>query len=192
MAEPIEEFLEQAAAERKPFSEQEKKNAMIIARKVWIKAMERGREARESGMLVLEEPLSRKHVFIYDKESSRRAGLQKIGKSNIDLMIAVVAEARDKEECPMSLVGDEAYYFSPDEVIKVSKSIELPDAKILDKIDRHPAQSDILMSKYQRRLNERRVEKFIHPDEKELNQLLDLIIVAKGHYVSSASKVVPR
>lgn len=185
------QFL-QKVTEVKELSEQEKKDAMAVARKVWVKAMERRKEAKESGMLVFEEPLLRKHIFIYDKESSERAGLHKIGKTNIDLMIAVVAEARDKEEGPMSPVGDEAYYFSPDEVIKVSKSVELPDTKILDKIDRHPAQSDILMSKYQRRLNERRVEEFIHPDKKELNQLLDLITVAKVPYISSASKVVPR
>lgn len=192
MAEPIEEFLEQAAVERKPFSEQEKKEAMVVARKVWVKAMERGEEARGSGMLTLEEPLSRKHVFIYDKESSKRVGLHKIGKTNIDLVIAVVTEARDKEEGPMSPVGDDAYYFSPDEVTKASKSVELPDTKILDKIDRHPIQLDILMSKYQRRLNERRVEEFIHPDEKELSQLLDLITVARVPYISSSSKVIPR
>lgn len=197
MAEPIEEFLEQAAVERKPLSEQEKKEAMAVAHKVWVKAMERVKEikAAGAGMLVLEDPLLRKNVIIYDKESAVGLGLRKTGKTNTDLVIAVVTEARDKEEGPKSPVGDDMYYFVPNEVVKVSRSIKLPDRQILDKIysqDKHPLRSELLMSEYQRRLNEQRVEKLTYPDKRELTDLLNIVSSAKAPDKSAASLVVQR
>ena len=60
--ESIGDFLQKVSTERKPLTEEEKKEAMVVAREVWKKAMEQagGRKDTEIGIFRAEDENSRK------------------------------------------------------------------------------------------------------------------------------------
>ena len=175
----VDEFLEKAATERKPLSEEEKKEAMVVARKVWRAAIEKT-NGKDFVLLKKETPNAHTYLNIdthIDKNSPNRKEYP-----NTDLIISVYREIRDAKG-QMNTVEMSVYSFSPE---KVTKRTFSPDSDMTEydksyyssKIIGSP-EHDLAMSKYWQASKERSTQEVYHPDKADLTTLLQNLSSAK-------------
>lgn len=180
MVEPIEEFLEQAAAERKPLSEQEKEEAMVVAREVWKKAMEYA-ESPASSNRGLEDKDSHTSISIYKNPRPQEFRFGELLDPNTDLVITLVKTARDANTFRTSTAKTadmDIYIFSPSKVTKLERRM------VPTKVDRYVATGDRIqtvpvVNKDANRQREQETQEGYHPKKEDLQDLLNKLSSAK-------------
>lgn len=210
--ESIDEVINKATTERKPLSEEEKKEAMEVAREVWKKAMEKAEGRKGSVLLNMEDDVSRKKwegaissskgidtsherrsVIIVTSWSKNSTYGRRVDPST-DLIINVVTDRhtllRGRSEPTRQDVA--TYYFSPSQVVKESTSIIPQDQRVVDDIFsiNDPIDSEWALRKCNRLLKEQGTLESYHPNKKDLEGLLSIVSLAKEIRPSTA-KIVP-
>ncbi len=179
--ESIDEFLKKVTQERKPLSEEEKREIMEVAREVWKKAMEKS-EGKDSASLVNETSDTRQRLTVFRGE---KVAMHKPKNPNIDLVIMSSREG--------SRIVDK-YFFSPNEVTKTT--FDLTGTRDIDigkltvnmgfsaeglRVEKtHLEKSDpVVIRKQAKKQEERRTEVTYHPDKVDLEHLLSSLSSAR-------------
>ena len=177
--ESIDEVLRKATAERKPLTEQEKKEAMAVAGQVWKTAIEKakGRDAH----LHKEDEESRTYIWI-------NVPKQKPTQDSPDLEI-LVSRQKFNEKGTTDSPKIESWKFSPGEVTKTdfhssSNEVAFEAANAIE----DPWKREMAIRKYHKRNIERQTQESFDPNGEELEVLHSLISSAQP--VVSSVKIV--
>lgn len=186
--ESIDNVLKKATTERKPLSEEEKREAMEAGKEVWRTAME-ATKGRRSVDLKLEDLDCSILIYIYNprhKESKHsKAFLQ---DPDTDLVISVFRQVRD-ERGISSVAEMDRYEFAPGKVTKLEMHPGQTDINKYLSI-KDPFQAELAMRNDAKREKEQRTEERYHPDKEDLQNLLSVVSSAK-ELLPSSVKVVP-
>lgn len=196
--EPIDEFLKRAIVERKQLSDQEREDAMSVAREVWKKAIEKA-NGKEYEMFFNISPESEQRISLF---LGQKVAIHKPENPKTDLVI-MVSESLKDEKGNMALTGIvNKYFFAPNEVVKkefnlrgvkpinsrmtvdasIGESMDLRDIKFANP----RLEFDPNVMEQARRQEEQRTEETYHPDKADLSSLLSDLSSAKATQSSTS------
>lgn len=164
---PLDKVLKAAITERKPLSEDERKEAMTIARDIWKKAMEKlnGKEC------VLLKTKDGNSTIIIDAGKQAKEILLALGKDfKADLIISV--QKMNPQQLPEAFIHD--YYLMPDGVKKTTfdlSGVKPISLNMLWAIE-DPIQRTIIANREKARAEAQRTEETHEPDKADLTNLL--------------------
>jgi hypothetical protein len=183
--ESVDDFLKKVTAERKPLSEEERKEAMVVALQVWKIAMEKT-NGKNSASLSLDnnDRDSRIYINIENPRHQDSSYNKALLVPNTDLVVGIsgsgVGRGREMHQ----------YEFSPGKVTKIVTTNPPPEMHMSKYLgNENTLQQLLVMSEAAKRRNALVTRERYHPDKKDLQSLLS--IVSSARESSSPSKVVP-
>lgn len=191
MNEPIDEVLRNLLPEGEQLTPEGKKEAMDVAKQVWIKAMEKtgGKEYAHVSNKTL---YTTQGIAIY---SGEKVEMQKPRNPKTDLIIMVSEEKRDENGNMVSTRVVDKYFFAPGEVTKITfdlsgtKDVNLGKLNINIGADSEGKFQDVhagfqmsdpsLIRKQAERQINQRTEQAYNPNKADLTTLLQNVSSAK-------------
>ena len=165
---PIGDFLRKVTAERKPLSEQERKEAMKVGKEIWSKAAEKTK-GRDSAVLELIQPDCTTIVYVSNpRHIDSKYNKALLQDSNTDLVIDVLRFTQG-----LKMTRQDIYDFSPGKVTKLERHTSQAD---------HPASTEdpeLALRNYIKRVKEQTTEEQYDPGKQDLQSLLDLVSSAQ-------------
>lgn len=182
--ESIDEVLRKATAERKPLTDQEMKEAMVVAGEVWKKAMERTKEFKEGEPPTLREEDDKGRTYVYIDPQKQRLDLI----DSPDLRIQVSRQTRNNNG-QHNPAWTDIYKISPTSVTKTHQEHTANEGVLQQALSTEdPLQMESALNDYHQKMKEQGIQESYHPDRADLQRLLVLVSSAKP--VVSSVKIV--
>lgn len=180
---PFKDFIDKLPPERKPLSEAERKESMMVGRELWKKGMQYYVEGLASACRGLEDDSSSTTIFInnlqHEKKGVREELLQH--PDTTDLVISLVRRARDRitHRTSTAICDMDVYEFSPGEITKLERrNVPLKGVDEYERIGNKLIASPI-MSKDAMKARAQETRERYEPNKEELRELLDMLALSK-------------
>lgn len=167
----IEQFLEELPAERKLLSEEERKEAMVVAREVWKKAMEKTK-GQSSISLKAEIAGGEQSIVLFTGEKVETFHPE---NPRTDLVINV-NPPMDKDGNAISSIVHQ-YRFAPDEVVK--RTVDMSAQRSINVNQFLEIKNPVERTNIIERARAQQMEEVYHPDKADLSGLLAAISSVK-------------
>lgn len=168
--ESVDKFLEEILFAEKPLSEAEKKEAMGVARKVWVEAMKKTKKGENVTSLKAEASDGEEDIALYTNEKIRMIEPE---DPRTDLVINVRHRDNKGDLSPISY----QYEFSPDKVVR--KRFDLSAQGVINANDFAEIRDPVVSAKILQRARAQQLEEMSQPNSAHLSNLLTLVSTAQ-------------